>query len=124
MLSQFVENFGLYAQFVSPHYEPWIPFLDAFTSGITQTFFAHRAWRVTNRNWFILVILMVSSGEVKRQLNSRLLSSHRLERHSRRPLSWPPGMVTCSKPAQFGHVSRRTLVSKLTPTAILMYVGN
>ncbi|KAL7421247.1 hypothetical protein Q5752_004132 [Cryptotrichosporon argae] len=55
----FVDNFGLYAEFLETKYLSWFPLLDSITSGIIQSFFSYRAYRLMGRKIYILIILII-----------------------------------------------------------------
>ncbi|KAG8700216.1 hypothetical protein FRC08_004834 [Ceratobasidium sp. 394] len=53
----FVYNFGTYGQFLSLKYLSQYYVLDSVTVIVVQGFFAMRAWRVANRNFFVLALI-------------------------------------------------------------------
>ncbi|KAL1406032.1 hypothetical protein Q8F55_007715 [Vanrija albida] len=55
----FVENYGLYAHFLNGSILSWYAIFNALTCVTTQGFFAHRAFHLTNRNYFILALVWV-----------------------------------------------------------------
>lgn len=55
----FVYNFGTYGLFLSLKYLSQYYVLDSMTVIVVQAFFAHRAWKISNRNYFILALISV-----------------------------------------------------------------
>ncbi|KAK4687635.1 hypothetical protein P7C73_g2474, partial [Tremellales sp. Uapishka_1] len=53
----FVKNFGNYAVFLATDYLAWFPMLDALTSGGIQAYFAHRAFKLCKRNYYLLALI-------------------------------------------------------------------
>ncbi|WOO83493.1 uncharacterized protein LOC62_05G007014 [Vanrija pseudolonga] len=55
----FVAHYGLYAQFFKGSVISWYGFFNAITCVTTQGFFAHRAFHLTNRSYFVLGLVWV-----------------------------------------------------------------
>ncbi|BEJ02003.1 hypothetical protein CcaverHIS631_0606850 [Cutaneotrichosporon cavernicola] len=82
----FVYNFGVHTTFFETRHLGWLPFIDAVTMSFTQLFFAHRAYRLCNKQiWIpicvlICILMAVSACIATRivfgRLNSELDSAH------------------------------------------------
>ncbi|KAH8087440.1 hypothetical protein HD553DRAFT_334473 [Filobasidium floriforme] len=58
MYNLFVLNFGSYAHFFSVKYLSWFYVFDCCAMVIVQSFFAHRAFQLTKRNYYILGVIV------------------------------------------------------------------
>lgn len=61
----FVRNWGFKEPFLETNYYCFYPIFDAVASSTVQGFFTYRCWRLLERKWWIVAILVVSLHPVR-----------------------------------------------------------
>lgn len=57
----FIPNWNKYTHFFEVDLLCWFPLIDTLSGSLAQGFFAYRAFRLTNRNWIVLISIWAST---------------------------------------------------------------